>query len=55
MDASHHATAKQPLLGMTLDELKQLARELGMPSFAAKQIDRRDDQPLESQPREAEG
>ena len=38
MDASHHATAKQPLLGMTLDELKQLARELGMPSFAAKQI-----------------
>lgn len=29
---------KQPLLGKTLDELKEVTRSLGMPDFAAKQI-----------------
>ena len=29
---------KQPLLGMTLAELKQVVASLGMPSFTAKQI-----------------
>ena len=29
---------KQPLLGLTLDELKQVAARMGMPSFAAKQM-----------------
>ena len=29
---------KTPLLGMTLDELKGVAAELGMPSFAARQM-----------------
>ena len=29
---------KQPLLGLTLDELKQVAARMGMPPFAAKQM-----------------
>ena len=31
-------TQKKPLLGMTLGELKQVAIEVGLPAFAAKQI-----------------
>lgn len=30
--------SKQPLLGMTLNELQDIARNLGMPKFTAKQI-----------------
>ena len=30
--------SKYPLLGMTLVELQSLAKRLGMPGFAAKQI-----------------
>ena len=29
---------KRPLLGMTLDELKGVAAEVGLPAFAAKQM-----------------
>ena len=29
---------KTPLLGLTLDELKQVAARVGMPAFAAKQM-----------------
>ena len=29
---------KRPLIGLTLDELKSVVKELGMPSFSAKQI-----------------
>ena len=29
---------KTPLLGLTLDELKQVAAHVGMPAFAAKQM-----------------
>ena len=34
----HITTDKKPLLGLTLEELKGVAAEVGMPAFAAKQM-----------------
>ena len=31
-------TVKEPLLGKTLEELKQVAQKLGLPAFTGKQI-----------------
>ncbi len=37
-ETSPSYTHKTPLVGMTLDQLKQVVKELGMPSFTASQI-----------------